>query len=120
MHTLNETQHKKRMDNLKNAREDIKAYTRELRINNYLPGQIIYYLGDYPQKMSITPTEYDYNLLKSYAENGAKLSNDLFTTTSHTAENVKVFAVGKGSEYFNNKTVDNIDIANYLIDVIKG
>ena len=73
MHNLSENEHKKRMCNLKNAQSDIKEYTRELRIHNYKPGQIIYYLGDYPQKMSITPTEYDYNLLKSYAENGVDM-----------------------------------------------
>ena len=73
MYNLSENEHKKRMCNLKNAQSDIKEYTRELRIHNYKPGQIIYYLGDYPQKMSITPTEYDYNLLKSYAENGVDM-----------------------------------------------
>lgn len=73
MKSLTLSQHRRRIDNLRQAREDIKEYTRELRIQNYLPGQISYFLGDYPAKMSIKPTEYDYNLLKSYAENGVDM-----------------------------------------------
>ena len=46
--------------------------------------------------------------------------SDLLTTTSHTATPVRVFAVGKGSEYFKGKTVDNTDIAKFLISAIKG
>lgn len=53
-------------------------------------------------------------------ENNEAPDDDLFTSTSHTATDVRVFAVGKGSEYFNDKTVDNTDIAKYLINVIKG
>ncbi len=49
-----------------------------------------------------------------------KYLNDLCTTSSHTATDVKVFAVGKGSEYFKDKTVDNTDIAKFLINAIKG
>ena len=73
MQHYTENDHKKRMNNIKSAQKDVKECSREMRINNYLAGQIIYYLGDYPQKMSITPTEYDYNLLKSYAENGVDM-----------------------------------------------
>ena len=73
MKNLSLSQHRRRIDNLRQAREDIKEFTRELRIQNYLPGQINYYLGDYPAQMSIKPTEYDYNLLKSYAENGVDM-----------------------------------------------
>ncbi len=37
-----------------------------------------------------------------------------FTTTSHTGVNVRVFAMGDGSEYFGEKTVDNTDIPKRL------
>ena len=47
-------------------------------------------------------------------------TNDLFTTDSHTATPVRVFAVGKGSEYFKDKTVDNTDIAKFVINAVKG
>ncbi|MBR6765791.1 MAG: hypothetical protein IKM06_04825 [Clostridia bacterium] len=73
MENLSIEQHKKRFDNLKSARESVKECTRELRIKDYLPGQIIYYLGDYPDKMSISPTEYDLDLLRSYKENGVDM-----------------------------------------------
>ena len=51
---------------------------------------------------------------------GEEKLNDLFTTDYHTSTPVRVFGVGKGTEYFNGKTVDNTDIAKFLIDVIKG
>lgn len=41
-----------------------------------------------------------------------------FTTTSHTGIDVRTFAVGYGAEYFNNKTVDNTDIAKFVIDAV--
>ncbi|MBQ8859621.1 MAG: hypothetical protein IJ012_07555 [Clostridia bacterium] len=63
-------QHRARIENLRRADADIHSCVREWRIYNYLPGQVIYYLGDYPAPMSISPTEYDKELLKSYAENG--------------------------------------------------
>ncbi len=52
-------------------------------------------------------------------EGDEKLS-ELLTVTEHTATPVRVFAVGKGSEYFKDKTVDNTDIAKFLIAAIKG
>ena len=73
MKQLTLEQHRARINNFREARKSIKKLTRELRIHNYLPGQVIYYLGDYPAKMSIKPTEYDFNLLKSYAENGVDM-----------------------------------------------
>ena len=45
---------------------------------------------------------------------------DLLTLTEHTATPVRVFAVGEGSEYFSGNTVDNTDIAKFLIKAIKG
>ncbi len=66
-------EHQMRINNLKGAARDIHACTRELRIFNYLPGQVIYYLGDYPALMSIAPTEYDHALLRSYAEHGVDM-----------------------------------------------
>ena len=46
--------------------------------------------------------------------------SNLFTTDYHTATPVRVFAVGYKSEYFNSKTVDNTDIAKFLISAVKG
>lgn len=73
MKKLTLEQHRDRINNLRDARKSIKKCTRELRIRDYLQGQVIYYLGDYPAKMSIKPTEYDFNLLRSFAENGVDM-----------------------------------------------
>lgn len=73
MKQLTLEQHRSRLENLQKARTAVRLFTREIRIHNYLPGQIIYYLGDYPAPMSIKPTEYDFNLLRSYAENGVDM-----------------------------------------------
>ena len=73
MKRLSLEQHRARIENLRRARSDICACAREYRIHDYLPGQIIYYLGDYPAPMSITPTEYDEKLLRSYSENGVDM-----------------------------------------------
>ena len=51
---------------------------------------------------------------------GQESLRDLMTQTEHTATPVRVFAVGKGTEYFSGKTVDNTDIAKFLIRAIKG
>ncbi len=55
-----------------------------------------------------------------YPETGFVSVESLFTTTNHTATPVRVFGVGKGTEYFSGKTVDNTDIAKFLIAAIKG
>lgn len=49
-----------------------------------------------------------------------KYLSDLLTVTEHTATPVRVFGVGKGTEYFKGKTVDNTDIAKFLISAITG
>ena len=51
---------------------------------------------------------------------GDESLSDLLTVTEHTDTPVRVFAVGKGTEYFSDKTVDNTDIAKFLIKAIKG
>ena len=64
---------KRRIKKIRRAEEGNKTYLRRHRIGEYLPGQVIYNLGDYPKRFSIEPTEYDFNLLKDMAENGVKV-----------------------------------------------
>lgn len=66
-------EHRKRIENLRAAERNNKTYFRRKRIHDYMPGQVIYNLGDYPKRFSIAPTEYDFNLLKEMAENGIEL-----------------------------------------------
>lgn len=70
MQNLSVEEHRERLENIKRATASVRSCVRELRIHDYIPGQVIYYLGDYPAPMNITPTEYDYELLKLYAERG--------------------------------------------------
>ena len=51
---------------------------------------------------------------------GSESLNDLITVDGHTATPVGVFAVGKGTECFKDKTVDNTDIAKFLIKALSG
>ena len=53
-------------------------------------------------------------------KDGEQPGDHLFTTDYHTATPVKVFALGQGSEYFADKSVDNTDIAKFLIAAIEG
>ncbi len=62
-----------RIDNINAAEQENVRYLRRHRIRDYLPGQGIYYLGDYPKRYSIRPTEYDYGRLQSLADNGVEL-----------------------------------------------
>ena len=62
---------KKRLENINYAANAVKKCQKRMRIHDYLPGQVTYNLGPYPAKFSIEPTEYDYNLIKSFMK-GAK------------------------------------------------
>ena len=73
MKLLTLEEHRMRKENIRYAEENVKNYLRRDRIHNYLPGQVIYNLGEYPAGFSIRPTEYDYNLIKSLAERGVEL-----------------------------------------------
>ena len=48
------------------------------------------------------------------------LNSSLFTTSSHTGVPVRTFAVGYGTEYFKDRTVDNTDIGKFLINAVCG
>ncbi len=66
-------QHRQRIENINSAEEGNRKYLRRHRIRDYLPGQAVYNLGDYPAPFSIAPTEYDYHMLKDMAERGVEL-----------------------------------------------
>lgn len=66
-------QEKKRHDNIMYANQNAKKYMRRHRVHKYIPGQVIYNLGEYPAKFTIKPTEYDYNRIKELSEMGVGL-----------------------------------------------
>lgn len=53
-------------------------------------------------------------------EEGYVLDKSIFSGTDHTGVDVGVFALGYGTEYFNEKTVDNTDIAKFAISAVRG
>ena len=73
MKKLTLEQHQNRIRNINSAEAGNRSYVRRHRIREYLPGQAVYNLGDYPARFSIEPTEYDYRLLKDMAQKGVGL-----------------------------------------------
>lgn len=70
MKKLTLEEHRSRTENTKYARENVLECFRELRVCDYIPGQVDYHLGDRPAKFSLAPTEYDEALLTKMAERG--------------------------------------------------
>lgn len=76
------------------------------------------FMQDNPDTLLIVTSDHDTGGVQIPAE-GASL-NDALTTNEHTDTPVRVFAVGQGSEYFSGQTVDNTDIAKFVIAAIEG
>lgn len=60
----------RRIENINYAEKANRKYFRRTRVRDYLAGQAIYNLGDYPVKIDATPTEYDQELIKRMAKSG--------------------------------------------------
>ncbi|MBR7181923.1 MAG: hypothetical protein IKD28_03980, partial [Clostridia bacterium] len=73
MKQLTLAEHRARIDNINAAERSCKKYYSRKRIHDYLPGQTIYNLGDYPARFSIAPTDYDRELIADLARNGVEL-----------------------------------------------
>lgn len=80
---------------------------------------VIKFMSENPDTLLIVTSDHENGGVRLPENDNEKL-NDLLTVTEHTAADVRVFAVGKGSEYFSGKTVDNTDIGKFLIKTIKG
>ena len=76
------------------------------------------FMQDNPDTLLIVTSDHETGGVQIPAE-GESLCKAI-TVTEHTDTPVRVFAVGKGSEYFKDKTVDNTDIAKFVIKAIKG
>ena len=76
------------------------------------------FMQDNPDTLLIITSDHETGGVQIPAE-GESLSKAI-TVTEHTDTPVRVFAVGKGSEYFKDVTVDNTDIAKFVIQAIKG
>ena len=62
-----------RIANIDYAETTNKGCLRRIRVRNYLSGQAIYNLGDYPKRISAEPTDYDRVLLKKMYDSGVRL-----------------------------------------------
>ena len=79
---------------------------------------ILLFMEENPDTLLIVTSDHETGGVELPKE-GEPVSNDLFTTDEHTDTPVRVFAVGQGSEYFHNKTVDNTDIGKFLISLLE-
>lgn len=77
------------------------------------------FMQDNPDTLLIITSDHETGGVKLPEGEDARVS-DLLTVTEHTDTPVRVFAVGQGSEYFSGKTVDNTDIAKFVIAAIEG
>ncbi len=80
---------------------------------------VLKFMSENPDTLLIITSDHENGGVRLPENENEKLS-DLLTVTEHTATDVRVFAVGYGSEYFSGKTVDNTDIGKFLIKIIKG
>lgn len=78
---------------------------------------ILLFMEENPDTLLIVTSDHETGGVKLPKE-GQLVSDDLITTDEHTDTPVGVFALGQGSEYFHDKTVDNTDIAKFIIDAI--
>ena len=70
MKSLTLEQHRKRIDNMRSAEERVQKYHKKIKFQNYIPGHVVYNMGDYPAKVDMAPTEYDHDVLKKLADDG--------------------------------------------------
>lgn len=75
---------------------------------------VLLYMQAHPDTLLIITSDHECGGVQ-LAPEGTKPDNSLFTATYHTGVPVRVFAVGQGSEYFRDVTVDNTDIAKFII-----
>lgn len=80
---------------------------------------VLKFMANNPDTLLVITSDHETGGVKLPTDDNKYLS-DLLTVTEHTATPVRVFGVGKGTEYFKDKTVDNTDIAKFLIKAIRG
>jgi len=76
------------------------------------------FMKEHPDTLLIVTSDHETGGVKLPAGKDESLSG-LLTVTEHTDTPVRVFAVGAGTEYFKDKTVDNTDIAKFVIEAIE-
>lgn len=64
---------RRRIENINRAHAANRKFLRRERIRDYLPGQVTYWLGDYPARVDAAPTEYDEKVISEMAAAGIRL-----------------------------------------------
>ncbi len=80
---------------------------------------VLNFMKNNPDTLLIITSDHETGGVRLPNENEA-VTNALFSTSNHTSTDVKVFALGYGAEYFNGKTVDNTELAKFVINAVKG
>lgn len=78
---------------------------------------ILLFMEKNPDTLLIVTSDHETGGVK-LPKDADSVTDALFTTENHTDTKVRVFAVGQGSEYFHDKTIDNTDIGKFIIDVL--
>ena len=73
MKLLSVDEQRRRFQNIGFADSAVKKCLRRHQVHEYLPGQVIYNLGEYPARFSCAPTEYDEERIASLAAMGVQL-----------------------------------------------
>lgn len=73
MNTWTAEEHRRRLRNLNDVHVAVGPEQPFHTIQDYLPGQVVYNLGEYPARFPIAPTQYDADLLRQFAEAGVEL-----------------------------------------------
>ena len=81
--------------------------------------KILLFMKNNPDTLLIVTSDHETGGV-ALSQADAEPTDGLFTVTTHTSTSVRVFCLGDGSLYFKNKTVDNTDIAKFLINAIEG
>ncbi len=80
---------------------------------------VLKFMKENPDTLLIITSDHETGGVRMPIVGYETLTNELLTTNNHTGVDVRTFAVGYGSEYFSGKTVDNTDIAKFVIDAVK-
>lgn len=98
---------------------DINGKIKAVNIFERAIAVVLKFMKENPDTLLIITSDHETGGVQLPEGNSAP-DNSLFTSEEHTAADVRVFAVGKGAEYFKNKKVDNTDIAKFMIEAVKG
>jgi len=96
---------------------DINGKINSVTVLDRTLAAILLFMEKNPDTLLIITSDHETGGVQLPKE-GQLVSDALFTTDEHTDTPVRVFALGHGSEYFHDKTIDNTDIAKFIIDVI--